>query len=106
MGNIGGHFKISAGADPHGISKFSLFYYTVEPVNSDHMLVNRGGRYRPVVAQYRSKVMLKAPVGSSGFIAYFSKISAKHCQILKPTLTIFSGSMHGLICLQFCYNVL
>ena len=38
--------------------------HTVKTVNSDHMTVNRGGCYRHVVTQYRSKVMLKALVGA------------------------------------------
>ena len=51
---------------------------TVEPVNSGHWSNYKGGRYRQVMTQYRSKVMLKAPTGA--FSITFDLYYAVTCQ--------------------------
>ena len=61
-----------------------IFQCTVEPVNSDHMSVNRGGRYIQVVPQYRTNVMLEAPAGA--FSITFDLYKAIH--IIKSCISM------------------
>ena len=80
------------------------FAYTVEPVNNDHMTVNKCGRYRQVVTQYRSKVILKAPTGAFSITLDLYKATTYHkimffygCLKQVSLFVIFcSLTVHGL----------